>query len=102
MMILVLCLIPVLKQQFIDLINGTSQINKHQKSNVLFFDDVVDIKNFRSNLLKIDKESYKDIHIYYIGYITIKKFGDRENIHSVNPLYLIIHSSTGQFKETKL
>ena len=31
---------------------------------------------------------YKDI--YYIGYITIKKNGDCENIYSVNPLYLII------------
>ena len=29
----------------------------------------------------------------------IKKFGDCENVHSVNPLYLIIHSATGHFKE---
>ena len=32
---------------------------------------------------------YKDIDIYYVGYITIKKIGDYENIYSVNPLYLI-------------
>ena len=64
-----------------------------------FFDDMVEIKNFHSNLLKIDKKLYKDIDIYCIGYITIKKFGDCENIHSVNPLYLIIHSATGHFKE---
>ena len=64
-----------------------------------FFDDMIDIKNFQSNLLKIDKKSYKDIHIYYISYITIKKIGNSENIHSVNPLYLIIHSATGYFKE---
>ena len=37
-----------------------------------FFDDIIDIKNFNSNLLKIDKKSHKDIDIYYIGYITIK------------------------------
>ena len=60
---------------------------------------MINIKNFHSNLLKIDKKLYKDIDIYYIGYITIKKFGDCENIHSVNPLYLIIHSATGHFKE---
>ena len=60
---------------------------------------MIDIKNFHSNLLKIDKKSHKDIDIYYIGYITIKKFSDCENIHSVNPLYLIIHSATGYFKE---
>ena len=64
-----------------------------------FFDDMIDIRNFHPNLLKIDKKSFKDIDIYYTGYITIKKFGNCENIHSVNPLYLIIHSATGYFKE---
>ena len=66
-----------------------------------FFDDMINIKNFHSNLLKIDKKLYKDIDIYYIDYITIKKFGDCENIHSENPLHLIIHSVTGYFKEKK-
>ena len=60
---------------------------------------MINIKNFTSKLLKIDKKLYKDIDFSYIGYITIKKFGDCENIHSVNSLYLIIRSSTGHFKE---
>ena len=64
-----------------------------------FFDDMIDIKNFHSNLLKVDKKSHEDINIYYIGYIAIKKFSDCENIHSVSPLYLILHSVTGHFKE---
>ena len=64
-----------------------------------FIDDITDIKIFYSNLLKIDKKPYKDADIYYIGYITIKKFGDCENIHSVNPLYLTFHSATGYFNE---
>ena len=68
------------------------------KSAYCFF-DMVNIEDFHSNLLEIDKKSHKDINIYYIGYITIKKFSDCENIHSVNPLYLIIHSATGYFKE---
>ena len=38
-----------------------------------FFNDMIDIRNFHSNLLKIDKNPYKDIGIYYIGYIMIKK-----------------------------
>ena len=38
------------------------------------------IKHFHSNLLKVDEKSYKDIDVYYIGYIAIKKFGDWENI----------------------
>ena len=50
-------------------------------------------------LLKIDKKPYKDIDTYYIGYITIKKIGDYKNIHSGNPLYLMINSATGYFKE---
>ena len=60
---------------------------------------MIDIKNFHPNLLKVGKKLHKDIDIYYIGYITIKKFSDCENTHSVNPLYLIIHSTTGYFKE---
>ena len=64
-----------------------------------FFSDMINIKNFQSSLLKIDKKLYKDVDIYYIGYITIKKIGDYENIHSINPLYLIIHSATEYFKE---
>ena len=64
-----------------------------------FFNDMIHIKNFQSNLLKIDKKDYKDFDIYYIGFITIKKIGDHENIHSVNPLYLIFQSVTGYFEE---
>ena len=60
---------------------------------------MINIKNFHSNLLKIDKKLHEDINIYYISYIIIKEFSDYENIHSVNPLYLIINSVTGHFKE---
>ena len=55
-----------------------------------FFNDMINIKKFDSKLSKIDKKSYKNINIYYIGYITIKNICDYENIHSVNPLYFII------------
>ena len=60
---------------------------------------MIDIRNFHSDLFKIDKKRYEDVVIYYIGYITIKKFSDYKNIHRMNPLYLIIHSATGHFKE---
>ena len=53
-----------------------------------FFNDIINIKNFHSNLSKIDKKSHEDIDIYYVGYITTKSYGDCENIHSINPLYL--------------
>ena len=68
-----------------------------------YFDDIIDIRKFESNLLKIDKNSHRDFDIYYIGYNTIKKLSncncDYENIRSLNLLYLIFHSATGYFKE---
>ena len=60
---------------------------------------MINIKDFQSNLLKIDKKPHKDFDIYYVGYITIKKIGDCNNIRSGNPLYLICNSATGYFKE---
>ena len=60
---------------------------------------MVNIEDFHSNLLEIGKKSHKNIDFNYIGYVTIKKFSYYENINSVNPLYLIIHSATGYFKE---
>ena len=35
------------------------------------YNDMIDIKQFDSNLLKVYKKSYKDIGIYKTGYITI-------------------------------
>ena len=51
-----------------------------------FYNYMIDIKKFDPNLSKIDKKSNKDIGIYNIGYIKIKKIDDYENIYSVNPL----------------
>ena len=55
------------------------------------FNDMINIKDFNSSLIKID--------IYNIGCITIKKINDYENINSVNPLYLIIGKADGYIKE---
>ena len=64
-----------------------------------FYNDIIYLEIFKSNLLEIDKKSYKDIGIYNIGYITIKKIDDYENIYSVNPLYLIIAHASGYIEE---
>ena len=64
-----------------------------------FYNDIIDLKDFDARLLKIDKKSYKNIGIYNIGYITIKKIDDYENIYSVNPLYLIIAHASGYIEE---
>ena len=60
---------------------------------------IINIKNFDAKLLKIDKKSYQNIDIYNIGYITIKKIDDCKNIHSVNPLYLLIDHANGYIEE---
>ena len=60
---------------------------------------MIDIKNFESKLLKIDKKSYKNIGIYNIGYITIKKNYDCVNIYSVNLLYLLVDHANGYIEE---
>ena len=38
-----------------------------------FYNDQINIIDFEINLLKIEKKSYKNIGIYNIGHITIKK-----------------------------
>ena len=64
-----------------------------------FYNDIINLKYFEPNLLKIDKKSYKNIGIYNIGYITIKKIDDYENIYSVNPLYLQVNHANGYIEE---
>ena len=101
-MLLALRSVPAHKQQFnkfnsLELIN-VSETNRDQNSNLFFHNDMINL-NFESNLLKIDKKHYKGINIYYIGYITIKKIDDCENIYSVNPLYLLVNHASGYIEE---
>ena len=60
---------------------------------------MINLKNFDSNLLEIDKKYYKGINIYYIRYITTKKVDDCENIYSVNTLYLLVNRASGYSQE---
>ena len=75
------------------------QINIKNRTHY-FCNDQIDLKDFVANLLKIDKKDYKEIDIYYLGYVTIKKIVDyNNNINSVNPLYLMIDEMTGHIDE---
>ena len=74
----------------------TKQINIKNQT-YYFYNDIIDLKDFDAKLLKIDKKSYKNIDIYYIGYIAIKKIDDYES--SVNPLYLRINHASGYIEE---
>ena len=64
-----------------------------------FYNDMINLKTFEPNLLKIDKKSYKNIPIYNNGCITIKKIDDYGSIYSVNPLYLQVNHENGYIKE---
>ena len=94
-MLLVLSLVPALKKQFNEFIIRKSQTNKDEKLILI----IINIEEFDSKLRKRDKNSYKDIDIYYLGYITSKKTGGCENIYSVNPWYLIIGKVDGHIEE---
>ena len=61
-----------------------------------FYNGMINIKDFDSSLLKLEKKSFKNIAIYYIGYITKK---DEYKINSVNPLYLIVGEIDGFIEE---
>ena len=76
---------------------NTKEINITNRT-YYFFDGMINIENFNPDLLKIDKKTYKNIGIYYIGYITIKD-SKYVNVHSVNLLYLIISQVDASVEE---
>ena len=76
----------------------TKQINIKNRT-YYFYNNQIDLKDFDARLLKIDKKDYNEIDIYYIGYVTIKKIADYNNINSVNPLYLMSTKMIGHFEE---
>ena len=59
-----------------------------------FFDDIINIKHFDQYKIKINENSYKNIVIYYIGYVLIND-PIYVKINSANPLYLIIDQVNG-------
>ena len=76
---------------------GTKQINIKNRT-YYFYNDQINLKEFDVKLFKVDKKDYNEIDIYYIGYVTIKKIGDYNNINSVNPLLLMINKMVGHFE----
>ena len=76
------------------------QINIENRS-YYFFNDMINIKNFDSNLLSIDKISFKSIDavIHNIRYITLKSL-NHVNIDSKKPPYLIFNNVDGYIEES--
>ena len=61
-----------------------------------FYNDLINIKNFNINKLKLDKKDVLGNDVYFIGYITKKP---QWHVFSVNPLYLTINRVKGHFEE---
>ena len=64
-----------------------------------FYNNQINLKDFDAKLLKVEEKDYNEIDIYYIGYVTIKKIANCNNINSVNSLYLMINERIGYFEE---
>ena len=71
------------------------QLNIKSKT-YYFYNDLINIKNFNNNRLKLDKKGVLDNDVYYIGYITKKT---QWHVLSVNPLHLMINRIKGHFEE---
>ena len=75
----------------------TKELNIKNKT-YYFWNDLINLKDFNPELLKLDKKESININIYYIGYVT--KNADY-NIDSINPLYLLVDKLDG-FMEEKM
>ena len=62
---------------------------------------MINLSNFEADNLKLDKKIWKDIDIYYIGYIDKDKPSEW-NVNSVNPLYLLINRAYAIISEKKM
>ena len=56
------------------------------------FDDMINIKTFDLNKIKIDEKQQKKIFTYYVRYMTV---------NSVNPLYLLSINNMNRYSEIK-
>ena len=66
-----------------------------------FYNVVINLDEFDESKIKVDKNDFNDIDIYYLGYEHKKKISECNTINSVNPLYLRIISMNGQFEKGK-
>ena len=66
-----------------------------------FYNDIINLDQFDESKIKVDKEDFNDIDIYYLGYEHKKKISECDVINSVNPLYLRIADMKGQFEKGK-
>ena len=73
----------------------TRQLNIKNRS-YYFYSDLINVLNFEASNLKLDKKTWKDIDIYYVGYVDKKPDW---NVNIVNLLYLLINRVYGSISE---
>ena len=64
-----------------------------------FLNSTTYVENFDPSNIKIDEKLYKNILIYYIGYVTIKR---ELKMYSINSLYLIFSKLNGYFEKMEI
>ena len=79
----------------------TKQVNIKNQS-YCFYRNLIDLKDFDAEFLKIDKKLYKNIDIYYIGYSPFIKIGDYWSNFTVNPLYLNVAHVSGYIESNSI
>ena len=71
------------------------------KNRTYYFYNVINLDEFDVSKIKVDKENFNDIDIYYLGSEYKKKITECSEINSVNKVYLRIIDMKGQFKKGK-
>ena len=74
------------------------QINIKNRS-YYFYNNQINLEDFDASLLKVDKKIYNETDIYCIGYVTVKKIANCNNINSVILLSLMINEMIDHFEE---
>ena len=66
-----------------------------------FYNDIINLDEFDESKIKVDKNDFNDIDIYYLCYEHKKKISECNVINSANPFYLRIVDMKGQFEKGK-
>ena len=69
-----------------------------KKPHILFFSWYYQYKKIDPNNIKLNENSYKNIRIHNIWYVTVED-SKHIKINSVNPLFLIFSKVNGYFSE---
>ena len=73
----------------------TRQLNIKNRT-YYHYNDLINVLKFEACNLKLDKSTWKDLDVYYIGYVDKNP---EWNVNSVNPLYLLINRVYGYVSE---